>query len=155
VGMSGAKPLPCGWNREGHLLEGFSDSVHLHQEIGQYLGVDKFKLGRIYQTLSGDMVRSKSEVIIANILFDRKIPYVYEKELVVHRQNYSPDFTIQWKGKTYYWEHLGLLEQGQYQKEWKIKEAMYRKHFPGSLITTTEGAVLSKTAERLVKEHFR
>jgi exodeoxyribonuclease V alpha subunit len=101
------------------------------------------------------MVRSKSEVIVANILFERKIPFVYEEKLVVDGQDYSPDFTIQWKGKTYYWEHLGLLEQGQYQSEWKKKEAMYRKHFPGSLITTTESAVLSKTAERLVAEHFK
>jgi ATP-dependent DNA helicase RecQ len=65
-----------------NLLEEYSDSQHLHQEIGLYLGVDKFKLGRIYQTLSGHMVRSKSEVIIANILFERKIPFEYEAELL-------------------------------------------------------------------------
>src|SRR5262249_49591169 len=49
-----------------HLLASFTGSVDLHQEIGHYLGVDRFQLGRIHQTLSGDMVRSKSEVIIAN-----------------------------------------------------------------------------------------
>lgn len=136
------------------LLEEYSDSQHLHQEIGLYLGVDKFKLGRIYQTLSGHMVRSKSEVIIANILFEREIPFEYEAALLVDGEQFSPDFTIKWKGKTYYWEHLGLLEQEQYKGEWKLKEAMYKKHFPGRLITTTESAVLSKTAESLVNQHF-
>jgi ATP-dependent DNA helicase RecQ len=136
------------------LLDEYSDSQHLHQEIGLYLGVDKFKLGRIYQTLSGHMVRSKSEVIIANILFERKIPFEYEAELLVDGEQFSPDFTIKWKGKTYYWEHLGLLEQEQYKSEWEIKEAMYQKHYPGKLITTTESAVLSKTAESLVNQHF-
>ena len=136
------------------LLEGYSDSIHLHQEIGLYLGMDKFKLGRIYQTLSGDRVRSKSEVIIANILFDRKITFTYEEPLVVDGQSYSPDFTIRWKGRTYYWEHLGLLDQEEYFGDWKLKEAMYKKHFPGSLITTIESTNLSKSAEKLVASHF-
>lgn len=136
------------------LLDEYTDSQHLHQEIGLYLGVDRFKLGRIYQTLSGHMVRSKSEVIIANILFERRIPFEYEAELVVEGQQFSPDFTIKWKGQTYYWEHLGLLEQEQYKSDWKIKEAMYKKRFPGRLITTTESAILSKMAEGLVNQYF-
>jgi ATP-dependent DNA helicase RecQ len=136
------------------LLEEYSSSQHLHQEIGLYLGVDKFKLGRVYQTLSGQMVRSKSEVIIANILFERKIPFGYEAELLADGEQFSPDFTIEWKGKMYYWEHLGLLEQEQYKSEWGIKKAMYDKHFSGMLITTTESAVLSKTAEILINQHF-
>jgi len=40
----------------------------LHQEIGRYLGVEKHMLNRIYSTVKGDRVRSKSEVIIANFL---------------------------------------------------------------------------------------
>jgi ATP-dependent DNA helicase RecQ len=136
------------------LLEGYSDSLHLHREIGLYLGINKFKLGRIYQTLSGDRVRSKSEVIIANILFERKIPFTYEEPLVVDGQSYSPDFTIRWKGRTYYWEHLGLLDHEQYFGDWKAKESMYKKHFPGSLITTIESTNLSKTAEKLVVSYF-
>lgn len=136
------------------LLEEYSGSLHLHQEIGLYLGVDRFKLGRIYQTLSSHMVRSKSEVIIANILFERKIPFEYEAGLLVDGKQFSPDFTIKWGGKTYYWEHLGLLEQEQYKSAWEIKKAMYKEHFPGRLITTTESAVLSKTAESLVNQYF-
>jgi ATP-dependent DNA helicase RecQ len=136
------------------LLEDYSDSVHLHQEIGLYLGIDKFKLGKIYKTLSGDMVRSKSEVIIANILHDRDIPFAYEQELVVDGKTYYPDFTVSWNGKTFFWEHLGMLEQDQYFSDWKLKEAMYQASFPDQLLTTVESSVLSKCAEQLVEEHF-
>jgi hypothetical protein len=73
---------------------------------------------------------------------------------VVDGEQFSPDFTIKWKGRAFYWEHMGLLEQEPYKSEWKLKEAMYKKHFPGRLITTTEPAVLSKTAESLVSQHF-
>jgi len=38
--------------------------------------------------------------------------------------------------------------------DWKAKEAMYKKHFPGSLITTIESTNLSKTAEKLVVSYF-
>lgn len=137
-----------------NLLEGFTDSKHLHQEIGQYLGVDRFLLDRIYRTLSGDMVRSKSEVIIANILHERGIRFEYEQELYVVGKAYSPDFTIKHKGQTYYWEHLGLLEQDQYHSDWREKKAMYNTHFPGQLITTVESSVLSKEAEGVVETYF-
>ncbi len=85
-----------------HLLATFTGSQDLHQEIGLYLGVNRFELGRIYQTLSGDRVRSKSEVIIGNILYQSGIPFAYEKELKAAGKPYSPDFTITWKGKTYF-----------------------------------------------------
>lgn len=101
------------------LLDGYEDSVRLHQEIGLYLGVDKFKLGRIYETVAGVWVRSKSEVIITNLLFHWKVPFKYEEPLRVGGQDYSPDFTIEWKGRTFFWEHLGMREKERYEQEWK------------------------------------
>ncbi len=136
------------------LLDDYLDSRHLHQEIGQHLGVDRFSLGRIYQTLSGDMVRSKSEVIIANILFERGIPFEYEKCLSVDGKSYSPDFSITRNGCTLFWEHLGLLEQDDYNNDWNEKRAMYEAHFPDQLITTVESAVLSREAEDVVNQYF-
>jgi ATP-dependent DNA helicase RecQ len=137
------------------LLDEFEGSRQLHQEIGLYLGVDKFKLGRIYKTLSADWVRSKSEVIIANLLFERKVPFKYEANFLVNGKEYSPDFTIQWKDRTFYWEHLGLLNQEKYQAKWKAKEKMYQKHFPEQLITTQESPFLSRDAEAVINKYFR
>lgn len=138
------------------LLEGYTDSIQLHQEIGLYLGIDKFKLGRIYQTLSGTMVRSKSEVIIANILHDRAIPFEYEAKLETgDGEFHAPDFTIVWKGKKYFWEHLGMLENAGYQADWRAKEKWYQRNFPGQLITTVESATLSKDSEAIIAKYFK
>lgn len=138
------------------LLEDYTDSKSLHQEIGLYLGIDKFKLGRIHQTLAGVMVRSKSEVIIANILHDRGVPFEYERALKSSDgEQHAPDFTISWKGKTFFLEHLGMLDNAGYNWDWKNKEKWYRQNFPGQLLTTVESGNLSKDIEALVNKYFR
>lgn len=137
------------------LLKGYSTSIQFQQEIGKYLGIDKFQLGKIHQTLSGCLVRSKSEVIIANILHERNKPFVYEKTLFATDGSFfCPDFTIFWNGKEYYWEHLGLLDYPDYRAQWEIKKAWYNKNFSGLLVTTEESSTLSKTAESLIANKF-
>lgn len=137
------------------LLNQYADTFQFHQQVGQYLGIDKFRYQRAHRTLAGDLVRSKSEVIIANILFDRHIPYEYEKMLSAPDGScYLPDFTITWNGVEYYWEHLGLLGDEGYERHWMRKEAWYHSHFPGRLITTQESATLSRETELLIARHF-
>lgn len=133
------------------LLEGFSNSIALHQNIGRYLGIDEFQLRRVHQTVSGVMVRSKSEVIIANLLTEHRIPFEYERELRVGGQRFLPDYTITWMGQTYYWEHLGRLDLEDYRQNWAIKKRWYDEHFPGQLITTEESSTLSRAAKSLIK----
>lgn len=78
----------------------------------------------------GEFMISKSEVIIADKLFNNKIPYAYEapisddKGVTIH-----PDFTIEDNdsGITYYWEHLGLLIKDDYRSKWKIKQEWYER----------------------------
>lgn len=48
----------------------------------------------IYQTCTGDFVRSKSEVIITEALLKNKIPFRYECALQLKRKVIYPDFTI-------------------------------------------------------------
>lgn len=71
----------------------------------------------VYKTIKGHMVRSKSELIIANLLFMHKIPYRYEAKLEISDQVYYPDFTIRhpMTGKYFYWEHLGMMDIPSYQ----------------------------------------
>jgi len=132
------------------ILDGFTNSISLHQEIGKYLGVDKFQLDRIYQTISGEMVRSKSEVIIADLLTSRHIAFEYEKRLEAEGIGFTPDFTISIDRKTYYWEHLGRLDLEQYRQNWAIKKAWYDSNFPGQLITTEEGSTISRSSEDII-----
>jgi ATP-dependent DNA helicase RecQ len=137
------------------LLRGYTNTFEFHQQIGEYLGIDKFSRGRIHETLSGDFVRSKSEVIVANILYQSGIPFAYEKPLIVPGgPPKSPDFTIEWRGKTYYWEHLGMLDTEDYRQNWELKKAWYEANFPGQLITTRETSTLSQKTKQIVASHF-
>ena len=112
-----------------------------------------YEEGKIHSTLTEFMVRSKSEVIIANMLFEEGIEnFQYEQPLFAQDGTfYLPDFTIQWQGKTWYWEHLGMLDKPKYKKHWQEKEAWYKRNYPGQLLTTKESAELSKKAFEVIK----
>jgi exodeoxyribonuclease V alpha subunit len=114
-----------------------------------------YEAGKIHESLSGDMLRSKSEVIIANLLHEREIPFRYEVPLIAPDGTMRlPDFTVTSRGRTYYWEHLGLLDQNQYAHEWARKEAWYEQWFPGQLVVTKEGPHLSKSASELIEKIY-
>lgn len=86
-----------------------------------------------FETEQGDFVRSKSEVIIANILFQHRkdILYKYEKplEVLVDRKikTIYPDFTIMniHTGKIWYWEHAGRMDEPIYANEFVKKTNTY------------------------------
>ncbi len=66
-------------------------------------------------TRSGVRVRSKSELLIAEKLYEYKLPFRYEQVLYVCDTPYAPDFTIRRAdGKLFYWEHFGLLGSKEY-----------------------------------------
>jgi len=105
-------------------------------------------------TLSEYRVRSKSEVIIANMLSEQDIYFEYETPLYAPDGTmYLPDFTVTFRGQQYYWEHLGMLDRPDYAAHWKKKEDWYNKHFPGKLLTTMEGNDLSIEAKKIIAEH--
>lgn len=121
---------------------------------------DWYEEGRIHHTLTEYMVRSKSEVIIANMLHERGIEFEYEVPLYARDGSvYLPDFTINWRGDKWYWEHLGKMDDAKYRKDNEEKLRWYEKFFPGRLVTTVEtgkgkGANLSKDADKIIKKHF-
>lgn len=111
--------------------------------------------GRIHQTLADVVVRSKSEVIIANMLFEREIPFRYEQPLFASDGTfYLPDFTITWRGMDYYWEHVGMLHRDDYRAHWKKKRAWYERFFKNQLIVTEEARDLSKQADDVIRRYF-
>ena len=84
--------------------------------------------GLIHRTERGDLVRSKSELVIADKLHARGIDYAYEQPLVVtNGRTRYPDFTIadHAQGVTFYWEHLGMLDDQGYRARWEAKRAEY------------------------------
>ena len=113
---------------------------------------DWYEAGKIHEAITGDMVRSKSEVIIANMLFERGIKFWYEKPLIAGDGTmFLPDFTIQHQGDFYFWEHLGMLSKPEYKEHWDEKKNWYDAHFPNQLVTTEEGTELSSSANKVIK----
>jgi hypothetical protein len=114
-----------------------------------------YEEGKIHRTLADYMVRSKSEVIIANILFDYDIPFQYEVPLYAPDGTfYLPDFTINWRGEEWYWEHEGMHHDEEYRKHQKEKHAWYKKHgfFDNLIITSEKKGFDSKTVLRALRE---
>jgi hypothetical protein len=122
--------------------------------------------GLIHKTRKGIAVRSKSEVIIADLLFSKHIDFQYEQPLAMSDgiQRW-PDFTIvdDTTETTIYWEHLGMLQRPSYRRKWEAKLAWYRSHgiLPhkegggpnGTLVTTEDGeggSISSADIEALV-----
>jgi ATP-dependent exoDNAse (exonuclease V) alpha subunit len=102
----------------------------------------------IHRTRKGHMVRSKSELVIANLLFDENMAgsYEYEKPLdgtVVPGRVY-PDFSFaDAAGDRIIWEHLGMLDDPDYKEGWDWKEDWYRRNgyeIGRNLFTTEERA---------------
>ena len=86
--------------------------------------------GLIHRTERGDLVRSKSELVIADKLHARGIDYAYEQPLVLtNGRTRYPDFTIadHARGVTFYWEHLGMLDNRGYRARWERKRAEYQE----------------------------
>ncbi len=121
----------------------------------------------IHRTQRGELVRSKSEVIVANILAELGIDYFYEKELTIEGVTKFPDFTAEddATGTTYYWEHCGMLHDPDYRIRWERKLQWYKEHgiLPysegggerGTLIVTRDsegGAISSPEIRQLAKK---
>lgn len=116
---------------------------------------DWFKEEKKLATLSDFFVRSKSEVIIANMLVSEGVPFEYEIPLYADDGTmYLPDFTVKFRGETFYWEHVGRLDLPGYKEHWEKKEKWYEKNFPGKLLTTYECNDLSKVAIEIIKAHM-
>ena len=84
--------------------------------------------GLIHKTLKdGLLVRSKSEVIIANMLYEANIDFEYEKFLEEKGKRFLPDFTFEdAAGDPIIWEHLGMLSNPAYKESWDKKLAFYK-----------------------------
>ena len=95
-------------------------------------------------TNKGELVRSKSEILVGNALDNRGIPYRYECPLKMEDGAvWYPDFTalnVRLR-KVYYWEHFGMMDDEEYCQQAIGKIARYQANgiFPGdSLIITFE-----------------
>lgn len=83
----------------------------------------------IHRTRSNDLVSSKSEIVIADILYELEqagsIRFSYEKAKVLGGIQRWPDFTIEHGKDIWYWEHCGMLRNPKYAERWERKKQGY------------------------------
>jgi len=101
----------------------------------------------IHHTSFGLAVRTKSEMVIAEMLYSMGIPFVYEKEVFVEEEDGNlkavyPDFSVPLGGEWFYIEHLGRLDLEGYRQRNAEKLQNYHASgilMPGQLIFTMDG----------------
>ena len=120
------------------------ESPHLEDWIhATYEQNPKYPEHLIHKTVSGHLVRSKSEAIIASLLYTNHIPFRYECALHLNGIILYPDFTIlhPHTEEVFYWEHFGMMDDPSYSKNAVSKLHTYISHgfIPSiNLITTYE-----------------
>jgi len=116
----------------------------------------------IHRTAKDVLVRSKSEVIVADTLTRLRISYEYEKKLLNKDDDPKdfrlPDFTVSYEGDTFYWEHLGLISVPSYREQWERKRNWYERNgYLDQLITSEDGpdgSIDSMTIEQIARERI-
>lgn len=155
----------CKWYKsDGHTKTYFSP---LSQELTDWMnspntGKPLHSEQLIHKSISGNLVRSKSETLIDMTLYVNRIPFRYESPLTIHEVTIFPDFTIRHPqtGQFYYWEHFGLMDHPDYAKRAFSKLQLYYDAgiIPSlNLITTYEtrdSPLSSELVEKIIHHYF-
>lgn len=122
------------------------DDIFVWQwENEQYEVNPYYQEEKVYPTKKDECVRSKSEVLLADMYYELGIPYRYEAELrLKNGKKKYPDFTLLniKTRKVIYHEHLGLMDNEEYRKMNYAKLDEYQKsgiYMGKNLIITYEG----------------
>lgn len=122
----------------------------------------KFPEQLIHKSISGNLLRSKSEAMIDMLLYTKKIPFRYECELQLGDIILYPDFTIRHPrtGELYYWEHFGMMDHPSYSKKVPSKLELYISHqiIPSIHLITTyetkENPLCIEAISKLIEYYF-
>lgn len=112
-----------------HLIEPYVlPSVRDFNIKGRASEKTNYKINELLKTKAGEFVRSKSELIIADKLYDNGIPYRYELNTYLGDVMFiNPDFTVKNKrtGQIFYWEHFGMMDNPDYCADCQVKLENY------------------------------
>lgn len=103
-----------------------ADTPEGRWESKPYIQSDYMPERKVHLTSRGLSVRSKSEVLIAEKLYEFNLPFRYEQVMHINGYNLAPDFTILSRsGEEFIWEHCGLTGNPKYMKHHKWKMELY------------------------------
>ena len=121
-----------------------------------------FPEGKFFTT-KDEHVRSKSEVIIANLLYNKGIPYHYETPVKISSTlTFHPDFLCLNKRtrQEFYWEHCGKMDDSEYSSNLVKRLAIYAQKniIPGKnlilTMETLEQPLNTKDIERIIEAYL-
>lgn len=119
--------------------KGISDLLQRNTSIFEEPEDKRFKY---YPRRGEKPVKSKVEYIIHQALQKSGLSFSYEEPLQLESLNFPihPDFTIRLDdGTTYYWEHLGMLDQRKYFHDWlRRKKDFENNGIIDSVVTTDD-----------------
>jgi hypothetical protein len=113
-------------------------------------------------TDKGELVRSKTEVILSNHFEKHNIPYRYEYPIVLDGITFYPDYFLLnvRTRKEYIWDHFGMMDDPAYLENALRKIEIYERNgiFPGDkLIITFETAgkpLDTRIVDLLIRKHL-
>lgn len=131
-------------------------------EKQDYERCPKYPEQLIHPIFNGQKVRSKSEAIIATMLYVNKIPFHYEEALYLGKRVIYPDFTIRHPvtGQAFYWEHFGMMDNENYAQVAFRKMQLY--NINGIMLSDTllatyeseEAPLKSNIVENMIQQYF-
>lgn len=113
-----------------------------------------------FYTHKGERVRSKSEILIADALLRHNIPYRYEYPVIVNGIPIgAPDFNclnVRLR-QDYYWEHLGMLGNREYEERnvKKLEKYTLSKEFDESKLILTFETESHPLNTKVIEEKIR
>lgn len=122
--------MRCLWRGSSAYLQRNTSLYTLQQAIPD---LDDYRPEqRIHRTLRGELVASKSELLISTRLSEFKLPYYYEKPLIAPDGSFRrPDFTVPVENPdpdVVYWEHWGKRGDPEYDASMRKRKEWYKKH---------------------------
>ena len=117
----------------------------------------------VYKTIKGERVRSKSEVMIADRLFFRGVPYKYECPIMIDGRVIHPDFSMKRMSdnKIIYHEHCGKMDDPEYYSDLVERLNLYNLAgiMQGDRLTlsfeTSDKPLDIRVIDRLIDEYFK
>ena len=105
--------------------------LQTHKEWSEapYRQSDKRPEGKDKITSRGLHMRSKSEVMIAELLYQYGIPFRYEEPLYIEGFMLVPDFTFRGADLLkFYWEYCGMMDDPKYVSQHIWKKNLYERN---------------------------
>ena len=119
--------------------------IERHREWGEqsYEQCELYPEYKNKRSSRGELLRSKSELLIVERLYHYEIPKHYDETIVANGETFYPDFTFQGAdGDLFYWEHLGMMNIPKYSSRniKKLRDYIEAGIIPGNnLILSFDG----------------